>query len=270
MDHVFVREATENKEEMRMNRSGKLAASLVVSAIAFAWFASPASAGSYNCKADRKLDVPMQFTPLVDGDGRVHVSAFGGSDKSRYVAPSAWRVYNAANAQIDYFPKGMVVFVSMDMFKETNIDGLQPGGTYTIELDSVDFCNNVGVVKKSITMPSGTRESTPPVLSTPALVQVGLQSFVTELQFSVTDDSGVQQVSVFVNGAMIASYTYDNGVSLRWWTDYYPYDNTLSTLEGPNYYVAYPDAYRGHSAQVDVVVTDVYGNQSTKSALLNL
>src|SRR5262249_25456629 len=160
---------------------------------------------------------PMQFTALVEGDGRLHVSAFGGSDKSKYVAPSVWRIYDAANVPIDYFPKGMIVFVSMDMFKETNIDGLQPGATYTIELDSVDFCNNVGIVTKSVTMPSGTRETNPPVLTAPELIQVGLQSFVNELHFSVTDDSAVKRVSVLVNGNKIADYAYANGTNVRWW-----------------------------------------------------
>jgi hypothetical protein len=254
-----------------MIRSGRLAMTLVGTAVALALVSSQAmAAGSYSCKGDRKLDVPMQFVPVVDGDGRVHVSAFGGSDKSRYVAPSAWRVYNAANTQIDYFPKGMVVFVSMDMFKETNIDGLQPGQTYLIELDSVDSCNNVGIVKKTFTMPSGARESTLPVLSTPGLARVGLQSFANVLRFSVTDDSGVQRVSVFVDGNQIADYVYGNGVNVRWWTDDYPYDNAQSTLEGPYYYVAYPETFRGRSALVQVVVTDLYGNQATKSVILSL
>jgi hypothetical protein len=86
----------------------------------------------------------------------------------------------------------------------------------------------------------------------------------------VTDDTGVARVAVLVNGDNVATYTYANGTNVRWWTDDYPADDVLSTLEGPNYYIAYPDMYRGHSALVDVVVTDVYGNQSTQSALLGL
>jgi hypothetical protein len=254
-----------------MNGFAKLASGGLALALAYGGLSPDASAAAaYNCKSDRKLDAPMQFTAVVDGDGRVHVSAFGGSDKSRYVAPSTWRVYSAANALIDYFPKSMVVFASMDMFKETNIDGLQPGSSYTIELTSVDFCNNPGVVRKTMTLPPGYPEPTLPVLSAPTVAQVGLQSFGRVIQFSVTDDSGVQAVSVLVNGHEIASFVYGNGLSVRWWTDYYPYDNVLSTLEGPNYYVAYPDMYRGYSALVDVVVTDLHGNQATTSALLGL
>jgi hypothetical protein len=229
-----------------------------------------AYAGNYSCKGDRKLDVPMQFTPLVQSAGRVHVSASGGSDKSKYVAPSSWKVFDSTNAQVDYFPKGLVAFVSMNMFKEVNIEGLLPGETYTIELDSVDFCNNVGIVKKTVTMPVDPVETIAPNTSTPALVQVGLQAFFTEIQLSTTDNTGVREVAVYANGVQLADYVYYDRTHIRWWCDNYAADNTLSTLEGPNYYISYPESMKGSSALVEVVVTDVYGNQTVQSALLGL
>ena len=225
---------------------------------------------AYSCRGDRRLDVPMQFTPVVQSAGRVHVSASGGSDKSKSVAPSAWRVYDSSNVQVDYFPKGMMAFVSMNMFREVNVEGLLPGETYTIELDSVDFCNNVGIVKKTVTMAVTLAETNAPSVSAPALVQVGLQAFFTELQFSTTDDTGVSEVAVYANGVQLADYVYYDRTHVRWWCDYYNADNTLSTLEGPNYYVSYPDSMKGSSALVEVVVTDVYGNQTVQSAVLGL
>jgi hypothetical protein len=65
---------------------------------------------------------------VVDGAGRVHVSAYGGSDKSRYVAPSAWRLFNAANLhRIDYFPKGHDRVRLDGHVQETRIDGPAAG-----------------------------------------------------------------------------------------------------------------------------------------------
>ena len=75
---------------------------------------------------------------------------------------------------------------------------------------------------------------------------------------------------MFIAGNKIADFVYANGVNVRWWTNDYPDDNTQSTLEGPYYYLAIPDIYKGQAAQVDVVVIDVNGNQSTSSAVLGL
>ena len=253
---------------MKVTRTLGIAAAL---AGAFAMFPYEAAAApAYSCKRDKQLDVAMQFAVTEQSAGRVHVSAYGGSDKSTVVAPSEWRVYNAAGQKVDFFPKSIVVFVSMNMFKETNIDGLEPGATYTIELASKDFCNNSKVSRKTITMPAAGDDADAPELSSPDLVAVGLQTFTNLINFTTEDQSGVRQVSVYVSGNKIADYVYANGVNVRWWTNEYPDDNTQSTLEGPNYYVAYPDAYRGQGHQVDVVVTDVNGNQATTSAMLGL
>jgi hypothetical protein len=43
-----------------------------------------------------------------------------------------------------------------------------------------------------------------------------------------------------------------------------------STLEGPNYYVAYSSTYRGQYGLVEVVVEDFRGNRTTTSAQLGL
>ena len=254
---------------MKLTRTLGIAA--VALAGALAMFPSEAAAApSYSCKRDKQLDVAMQFAITEQAAGRVHVSAYGGSDKSTVVAPSEWRVYNAAGTKIDHFPKALTIWVSMNMFKETNIDGLEPGATYTIELASKDFCNNVKTVRKTITMPAADGESVAPELSAPGLVSIGLTSFTNVLNFSTEDESGTRQVSVVISGNMIADWVYANGVSVRWWTNDYPDDNSQSVLEGPQYYVAIPDQYKGQAHQVEVVVTDVNGNQSTTSAMLGL
>ena len=232
-------------------------------------FPSQASAGpSYSCKRDKQLDVAMQFAVTEQAAGKIHVSAYGGSDKSTVVTPAEWRVYNATGTKIDYFPKALMIWVSMNMFKETNIDGLEPGATYTVELASKDFCNNVKTVRKTITMPPAGNDAQAPELSAPGLVAIGMAGSTNVLNFTTDDDSGTGQVSVFISGDKIAEFVYDNGVNVRWWTNDYPDDNSQSTLEGPNYYVAIPDQYKGQAHDVEVVVTDVNGNQSTSNAVL--
>ena len=171
-----------------MKLTGTLGVAAVALAGVFAMWPSQAFA-AYSCKRDKQLDVAMQFAVDVQGPGRVQVSAYGRSDKSTVVVPSEWRVYNAAGAKIDYFPKALVVFVSMNMFRETNIDGLEPGATYTIELASRDFCNNAKTVREAVTMPAAGTDAEAPELSEPGLVQIGLQSFTNVLNFLTEDES---------------------------------------------------------------------------------
>ena len=228
------------------------------------------STGSTSCKGDRALDTPMQFTATVQGS-RVHLSASGGADKTGWVVPSVWRIYDALGKQVDYFPKTVLVFVSDDMLREANLEGLVPGASYTIELTSVDFCNNAGIARRSIVLPQPASELNTPNLSMPALASIGLQTGqFTQLQFSVTDDTGIREVAVYIAGTKIQEYRYYDGVNYRWWFDNYPADNTQSVLEGPNYYVNYPTSYQGQYVLVEVDATDVLGNVSRTSAWLLL
>ena len=229
------------------------------------------NAAAASCNGDRKLDVPMQFRATVLGAGRLHVSAFGGSDKSGWVVPVAyrgWRLYDAAGREVDYFTRADLGFASKDMLKETNLDGLVPGATYTIELVSQDYCNNKGTFRQSVTMPAAAAESNSPVVSTPGIVQVGFMSANPALRFSATDDSGIARVSIYVNGALAEEYRYADGVGFRWWCDPYTLDSVQSTLEGSTFYWTYPTQYRYTVALVDVVVEDLLGNHTTTSAQL--
>jgi hypothetical protein len=226
--------------------------------------------GSTNCKGDRTLDAPMQFTSTVQGS-RVHLSALGGSDKTGWVVPSVWRIYNGSGTQVDYFPKGLLIFVSQNMLREANLEGLVPGTSYTIELTSVDFCNNAGTVRQSIVLPQPASETNAPALSTPTLASIGLQTGqFTQLQFSVTDDTGIREIAVYVAGTKIQEYKYYDGVGYRWWFDDYPADGTQSVLEGPNYYVNYPTSYQGQYVLVEVDATDALGNVTRQSAWMVL
>ena len=44
---------------------------LMATSLASSAFAGPA----YNCKADKRLDVPMQFSAVIESNGRLHLSA---------------------------------------------------------------------------------------------------------------------------------------------------------------------------------------------------
>jgi hypothetical protein len=235
-----------------------------------ATFSSRAYAGpANNCKSDKRLDVPMQFAVDVQSGARVHVSGYGGSDRTNYVVPYYWRVYNSQGRQVDSFPRTPLVFVSPNMLRETNIEGLVPGESYTFELTSRDSCNNVGVVRKAITMPALFDDPNPPDVTTPVTVMVGLQAGESKrVQFAVTDDTGVREVTMLINGTVVSNQKY--GVTFRWWCDDYPDDDVLSGLEGPNYYLAYPATYAGTYSVVEIVVVDAAGNTTTKSVVLFL
>jgi len=215
----------------------------------------------------------MQFSATVESAGRVHLSAFGGADKSGWVIPlgyGTWRLYDASGRQIDFFTRSDLGFASKDMLKETYLEGLVPGESYTIELASQDYCNNKGTFRQVVTMPQAAPESNNPEVSVPGIVQIGFMTYNPALQFSVTDDTGVRRVAVHINGALVKEYRYSDGASFRWWCDPYPVDAVESSLEGPNFYYAYPSSYRGTSAIVEIVVEDVLGNRSVSSAQLVL
>src|SRR5262245_16380758 len=216
-----------------LRKLGTSVTSLVVLLALFSSSAYAKGGGGYSCKGDNVVGSPMQFGITVESSGRIHLSASGGRDRSGTLYPYLWNLYDSAGKQLDYFPEGVLVFVSPMMLAETNLEGLLAGASYTVELVSQDFCANRASVKHSVTMPPASPESQPPVLSVPSL-QTGYWggSFKT-IQFSVTDDTGVQEVSVYVNGTLISEDKTFDGVNFRWWTNDYPADNMQSVLEGP-------------------------------------
>jgi hypothetical protein len=234
---------------------------------------SRAEAAGYNCRSDKRFDVPMQFTATLQSAGHIHLSVYGGSDKSGWFAPyysGAWRTYTAAGKEITRFSSSTMLFVSTDMLKETNLEGLIPG-SYVIELVSQDLCGNLGTFRRSVTVPQAVVESNPPVISALDIVQFGaLGASANQLHFSAADDTAIKHATVSINGNLIAEYKYFDGVGYRWWTEYFPDDNGLSVYEGPNWYIAYPQAYIGQYVVVEIIVEDMFGNQSRQSAQLYL
>ena len=234
---------------------------LIATSLASSAFAGPA----YNCKADKRLDVPMQFSAVIESNGRLHLSASGGSDKSGWVAPynsGAWRVLNGSTV-VTRFTDGMFAFASTDLLKESYVEGLLPGA-YTIELTSTDLCGNRGVTKQSITIKQPAWEGTPPAISAPQLTLVGgyLGATSYTLYFTATDDTGIKRLTIESNGHPIAEYKYFNGTSYRWWTAFYPQDSELTAFEGPSFYVMYPPELKGQCG-VQVTGEDVFGNLFT-------
>jgi len=222
-----------------------------------------------SCRGDKKVDVAMQFSVTIQSAGRLHLSAYGGSDKSGAVVPVGWRLYDGSGSVLDYFPTADLGFAWQSMLSETNLEGLIPGGSYWIELISRDVCGNQGTFRRSTLMPQARPETLAPVLSAPVLVSTGLQvGQFTEIQFSLTDDTGIRDVTVSINGTVIKEYKYFDNVTFRWWCDPFAPDGVQSTLEGPNYYVYYPDTYKNQDALVEVVAVDFFGNRSVTSALL--
>jgi hypothetical protein len=238
--------------------------------------ASPIWSYAASCKGDRKVDSPMQFSVVAESAGRVHLSAFGGSDRSGWIdvgtlGMGAWTIFDGSGRKLDLFLPSPLVFASLHMLWETNLEGLIPGASYTIQLASMDACSNLAYVRQSITMPESTPENVSPLASTPEIVWTGfLGSSSTVLHFSATDDTGIQRVAIYFNGSLLKEYHYFDNVAFRWWADPYDGDVSQSTLEGPNYYVSYPDTFRGQSGLVEVVVEDFFGNTTTSSAELGL
>jgi len=259
-------------KEMDMSGLRKSGFMIGAMAVVLGAFSTRADAGkTYSCRGDRAVDVPIQFVVDIQSAARIHVSAYGGSDKSGLVYPTTWTLFDASGRQLDFFPKATPVWTSANMLKETNLEGLVPGASYSIGLASQDWCGNTAVVKKSVRMPATSSEAELPDLSALSTVQSGLMGYLfTQIAFDATDNSGLQSVTVSIDGAVVKSFTYGDGVNFRWWFDNYPFDNTVSTLEGPCYYVSYPDSYKGQLHLVEVVAVDVYGNRSVTSATLAL
>src|SRR3954453_16077170 len=111
-----------------MTHFTRVARSVAAIGIVLATFSSPAFAGgTYNCRNDKRVDVPIQFVIDVQSAGRVHVSAYGGSDRSTVLYPTGWTLSDAAGKQIDNFPKAPIVWTSSNMLKEANVEGLAAG-----------------------------------------------------------------------------------------------------------------------------------------------
>lgn len=228
---------------------------------------------NYSCKSDKVVDAPMQF--VLDTTqmtaAHLHASAFGGADRSGVIKPTAWTLYDAANRQLDFFPQSVLAWTSSNMLKNVNLEGLVPGASYTLALTSQDWCGNLGVYRLSLTMPLTNAEATPPRVSDPTTVGVGLIGYSTRvINLAATDDTGVASVTVLIDGTVVSSFAYGDGTRFRWWFDDYPDDGTKSALEGPWYYVSYPDSYRGASHFVSVEVEDIYGNRTVTTAMLPL
>lgn len=256
-----------------MNRFNKnLGVSFTALVVMLLTSSTPAFTGkSYSCRSDRTVDAPIQFVIDAQSPGRVHLSGYGGSDKSGLIYPMGWTLYDAAGRQVDNFPKAIPVWTSSNMMKEANLEGLVPGASYSVALTSQDWCGNVGVVKKSLTMPPASLEGNPPELSAPSTIQSGLMGYLfTQITFDVTDDSSLQDLTVSIDGAVISTFKYGDGVKFRWWFDNYPFDTSQSTLEGPSYYIAIPDSFKGQLHSVEIVAVDIYGNRTVTSAMLGL
>jgi hypothetical protein len=262
-------------EDFQMNNAKSLSSWVVAAAVAVVVLPAPASAKVYSCKNDKALDSPMRIAVEQQSVDRLHLSAFGGSDRSAVVTPVRWTLYDASGKTLSSFPQGLLVWVSANMLKEANLEGLALGAAYTVGLTSADFCNNQVTVKQTITVNPQTAlvqgpEANAPSLSAPRTIQTGSVGSFTNITFSVTDDSGINELEVFINGAKTHDFQYHDGMAYRWWFDNYPDDNTISTLEGPNYYLPYPATYQGQLAFVEVVATDIYGNRTTTSSWLPL
>jgi len=252
----------------RVNRPGVwLSALLFVAAFSPQVYGAP----SYNCRKDKTVDVPIQFRVTVQGE-RVRLSAYGGSDRSQVVVLYRWRILDKAARQLDYFPKGILAFgVSYDMLRETNLEGLVPGTAYVIELQSQDGCGNPGISRQTVSIPAGLAETNLPKVSVPTVVYTGALGFVfPNILFTATDDSGIREATVYVNGSLVKSYKYYDDVNFRWWTENYPADGVDSTLEGPFFLTQYPDAYRGQYVLVEIEVTDTFGNKTTSATWMGL
>ena len=228
-------------------------------------------APSYNCRKDKVVDVPIQFRVTVHGD-RVRLSTYGGSDRSQVVVLYRWQILNKDNSQLDYFPKGILAFgVSYDMLRETNLEGLVPGTAYQIDLTSQDLCGNSGTSRQTVILPPGNADASRPTVSVPTKTYTGALGYVfPNIQFTATDDSGIREATVYVNGSPIQSYKYYDGVNFRWWTENYAADGVQSTLEGPFFLTPYPAAYQGQYVFVEIEVTDTSGNTTTTSAWMGL
>lgn len=247
-----------------MTRPGALITAAAVLALT-SLSAAPASAKpAYSCKRDKIVDAPMQFTAAVVGN-RVRLSAFGGSDKSGWVAPynnGAWKVFDASGTQVTRFTESLLAFASTEMLKESHLEGLLPG-TYTIRLTSFDLCGNQGTFQRSVTIAEPVFESTPPTVTD--LQPMQLSSFGAAawvLYFSASDNTGIKRVIVEADGSLLADFSYYNGTSYRWWTEFFPDDSTVTAFEGPVFYIGYDSAYRGRCG-VRVTAEDVSGNRTT-------
>jgi hypothetical protein len=255
----------------------KVVVSLVSFSVAVGLALSPsagaAKAASYNCKGDKQLDSPMDFSAVLESPGRLHLSASDGADKSNYVAPNiigAWRVYDAAGKQVTQYTDTMLLFASAQQLTEVYVEGLT-AGSYTVDLTSADLCGNQGHMRRSVTIPAPGVDSNLPQVSGPRVIQVSsLGATAWVLNFSATDDTAIKHVALYIDGNVIVDYRYFNGTSFRWWTGFYPDGSSLAALEGPTYYVGYPDSYKGQTHTVEVVGDDLAGNRYIATVQLAL
>jgi hypothetical protein len=256
------------QELLTMNQFKNPWLSLAALVVALVSFPSQAFARGYNCKSDKVVDKPMQLAVDIESAGRVHLSAYGGSDKSGWIAPynnGAWRVYDSSGKQLTRFTDSLFLFASTDLLRETYLEGLVPG-SYSIDLTSMDFCGNLGHSKGSFTIQTPVPEANDPAISDLQVVMVGsFGATAYTLYFTATDDTGIKHLSVSVNGSPIAEFNYFNGTSFRWWTALYPADGTLTAFEGPSFSLMYPDAYKGQCG-VQVTGEDLFGNQFTATS----
>jgi hypothetical protein len=224
-----------------------------------------------SCKGDKKLDTPMKPTVTTQSAARVHLTATAGYDRTGGVVPIGWRLYDGSGTVLDYFPTTDLGFAWNSMLGETNLEGLTPQASYSIELVSRDVCGNTGTARQAFKLPAAASEIIAPSVSSPTTVLAGYGPWMFNyLYVTATDATGLQSLSVSINGTVIREYDYSNDTEFHWWCDDFPQDGVQSVYESPSYYINYPETYKGQYVLVEVVAVDTLGNRSVASSMLSL
>ena len=114
----------------------------------------------------------------------------------------------ASGRPLDYFPKSILVRVSPQMVNEANLEALVPGASYVVELTSKDWCKQPGESQKAGhgARRSGRRQRAEPVRFRPGVDRAAVRWRAN--QFSLTEDTGIVDVEVYVSGTLLKQFKY--------------------------------------------------------------
>lgn len=206
---------------------------------------------SGGCASDHTVTTPAKITSVtVLSSRKVRVTGTAGSDPN---GPVTVLSYNFRDTNLTTHP----VWPPSNPYDVT-VDKLQPGMQYQLTLVSYDACNNYGnSTTWNVTMPASVSESTLPVATTPTAGPFNTFQGVKEAAtIFADDDTGVDHVDFFANGASAGSYSYTDA------------DGFTTGSPGLAYWVILDASLYGTTAFIEARTYDVFGNMRSTSATL--
>lgn len=215
-----------------------------------------------NCKSDRVMDLAMNVLATPLNPFKVRLEASGGSDRSGYVQPYMYQIIDSAGLTVLNAPHNIYTGDAANL-RTIEIMNLNPGETYRVILTSRDFCANIATSETQFSLPVVTQtEVNAPKITRDLQVDIFwiLLGYSSYIRVFATDDTAMKRVKFKINGIVYL----DRELGIKWVASGTGTSEGSTSYEGEQYELAVPQQEQGKYADVEVQLTDVFGNVTTQ------